>query len=203
VTQAAIGSPLPYYNGKGLQERALIDSGVAYSIVRPTLVFGKGDILVNNIAWLIRRFPVFPMFGSGQYRVQPVYAEDLAGIAVAGAREPESAILDAIGPDTFTFEELVRLMVSCLRPGVKLVHVPPSLGIALGEIVGLALRDVVLTRDELQGLMASLLTSDQAPNGSTRFSTWLESNRDEVGREYASELGRHFRWRLTPGGPNT
>ena len=65
VTHASPDSRLPYYAGKGLQESALINSGVPYSIVRPTLVFGKEDILVNNIAWLIRTFPVFPIFGSG------------------------------------------------------------------------------------------------------------------------------------------
>jgi uncharacterized protein YbjT (DUF2867 family) len=188
-------SDLPYYRGKALQEQALIDSGVPYSIIRPTLVFGREDILVNNIGWLIRRFPVFPIFGSGGYKVQPVFVEDLARIAVASAGEPGNITLDAIGPETFTFEDLVRLIAARIKPGVALVHIPPSFGILLGKLIGLGLGDVILTRDELKGLMDELLTSKQAPNGTTRFSDWLESHGDQLGSVYSSEIRRHFKWK--------
>jgi len=194
VTHASPESGLPYYAGKGLQESALVTSGVPYSIVRPTLVYGKEDILVNNIAWLIRNFPVFPIFGSGLYRLQPVYVEDVAAIAVASARDIRSTTVDAIGPEAFSFQEFTQLMAWKIKPGVKLVHVPPAMGIALGRLIGLAARDIVLTRDELRGLMDGLLTSAQAPNGRTRFSEWLESNQRELGTVYSSELDRHFRW---------
>ena len=193
VTHASDDTTLPYYKGKALQERALVDSGVPYCVVRPTLVFGQGDILVNNIAWLIRRFPIFPIFGNGRYLVQPLYAEDLAAIAVAGARERESRVFDAIGPETFTFKGLVQLMVSKIKPETRLVHVPPWLGIASGRLIGIAVRDIILTRDELKGLMDNKLTSDQAANGQTRFSDWLEANKDMVGTSYSSELAKHFR----------
>jgi uncharacterized protein YbjT (DUF2867 family) len=172
----------------------LIDSGVRYSIVRPTLVFGKEDILVNNIAWMIRRFPIFPIFGSGRYSVQPVYVDDLAALAVASAGESVSSTIDAIGPEAFTFQEFARLIAAKVNPKVRFVHVPSSIGIALGRVIGLAVRDVVLTRDELRGLMEGLLISEQTPNGPTRFSDWLELNKGEVGSTYSSELGRHFRW---------
>lgn len=197
VTCASPESTLPYYAGKGLQEREVTESGLPYSIVRPTLVFGKEDILVNNIAWLIRQFPFFPIFGSGSYRVQPVYVEDLAAIAVSCAQERTSAIVDAIGPESFTFEEMVRLIASKIRPKVKLIHVSPALGIGLGKFIGMAVRDRILTRDELRGLMDELLTSPQSPNGTTRFSDWIESNKTTVGTQYTSELARHFRWRRT------
>ena len=195
VTNVSLESRLPYYRGKALQEQALIDSGVSYAIVRPTLVFGKEDILVNNIAWLIRKFPVFPIFGSGQYKLQPVYVEDLATVAVACARDSTSVVLDAIGPETYTFAEFVRLIAARIKPSVKLVRMPAAIGIALGQAIGFAVRDVILTRDELQGLMDGLLTSQQAPNGPTRFTDWLEMHGDEIGSAYSSELGRHFRWR--------
>jgi uncharacterized protein YbjT (DUF2867 family) len=194
VTCASPQSNLPYYAGKGLQEREVIESGIPYSIVRPTLVFGKEDILVNNIAWLIRRFPYFPIFGSGLSRVQPIFVDDLAAIAVSCARESTSTTLDAIGPESFTFEEMIRLLVLKIRPAVKLVHVSPALGIGLGRVIGLAMRDRLLTRDELRGLMDELLTSSQSPNGTTRFSDWLESNKSSVGIRYTSEFARHFRW---------
>ena len=195
VTNASLESRLPYYRGKALQEQALIDSGVSYAILRPTLVFGKEDILVNNIAWLIRKFPVFPIFGDGGYKLQPVYVGDVAAIAVACARDQESVVLDVIGPEAFTFEEFVRLVSAKIKPGASLVHMAPSIGIGLGQVIGLAVRDVILTKDELRGLMEGMLTSGQAPNGSTRFSEWLELHKDEIGSAYSSELRRHFRSR--------
>ncbi len=188
----ATDSRLPYYVGKAQQERELVRCAVAYSIVRPTLVFGQGDILVNNIAWLIRQFPVFPIFGSGRYRVQPIYAEDLAAIAVESAKGDQCVTLDAIGPEDWTFYDFVHLIASQIKPRERFIPVPPWAGIALGRLIGLAVRDVILTRDELQGLMDNLLTSRQNPNGPTRFSEWLAAHREQVGMAYSSELARHF-----------
>jgi len=199
VTHASATSRLPYYRGKALQEKALVDLGLPYAIVRPTLVFGKEDILVNNIGWMIRRFPLFPIFGTGEYRVQPVYVEDLASIAMANAGEEGSRVIDAVGPETFSFKELVELMASAMGRNVKLVPVSPSLGIFLGRVIGWFVRDVVLTRDELSGLMDSLLCSEQPPNGRTKFSDWMASNADSLGTSYSSELGRHFRWENKDG----
>ena len=101
-------------------------------------------------------------------------------------------LVDAIGPETFTFEEFVRAIAARIRPSVKLVRMPPAIGIALGRAIGLVVRDVLLTREELQGLMDGLLTSQQAPNGPTRFAEWLELHRVDVGLAYVSELARHF-----------
>lgn len=195
VTNASLESNLPYYHGKGRQEQELHACGVPYAIVRPTLVFGREDILVNNIAWCIRKFPFFPIFGRGDFRLQPVYVADLAEIAVSCAGLPGSIQTDALGPETYSFKTFVQQMVGELRPGLPLVHLPPQSGIALGKFIGWAMRDVLLTREELQGLMDEMLTSAQAPNGKTPFSEWLKLNRDKVGMRYTSELQRHFRWR--------
>jgi len=194
VTHASPDSRLPYYAGKGVLEKRLADSGVPYSIIRPTLVFGKEDILVNNIAWLVRKFPVFPIFGAGLYRLQPVFVEDLAAIAVASAAGEGQTVVDAIGPEDFTFLEFVQLIAARIKTSLRLIHVPPAAGIALGELIGLAVGDVILTRDELQGLMNGMLTSTQTPNGVTRFSDWLADHRNEVGMAYTSEFARHFRY---------
>jgi len=193
VTHASTDSDLPYYAGKGLQEQALIDCGLPYSIVRPTLVFGDEDILVNNIAWLIRKFPLFPIFGDGRYRVQPVFVADLAAIAIESARKSGSETIDAIGPENYTFAEFLRLIARTIKPQVRLIHISPALGILLGELIGLALGDILLTPDELRGLMSNLLTSEAPPNGSTRFSEWLMENRQTIGGAYSSEWQRHFR----------
>ena len=172
----------------------LRESGVPFSIVRPTLVFGKEDILVNNIAWLIRKSPVFPIFGSGHYRVQPVFVEDLAEIAVRQSTGTAGTTVDAIGPEIFTFHQFVALIAEKVGKNPKMVKVPASLGIFCGHILSIFLRDVLLTRNELKGLMDEMLTSGQAPNGATKFSDWLEKNKSTVGATYSSEIARHFRW---------
>lgn len=195
VTNASVNSDLPYYAGKAEQENALINSGVPYTIVRPTLVFGDEDILVNNIAWLIRKFPLFPIFGDGTYRVQPVFVKDLASIAVESSRGEKSVILDAIGPETFTFQEFVQLIASAIKPAAALIHIPPAIGILFGKLIGLILRDNILTRNELKGLMDEMLTSKQQPNGTTAFSDWLESHKEKIGSVYSSEIERHFKWK--------
>lgn len=196
VTRASEDSPLPYYVGKARQERALRETGLPYSILRPTLVFGQQDILVNNIAWLMRHFPFFPIFGSGEYRLQPVFVEDLATLAIEASGRATSESADVVGPEDFTFKQLLELIAGQVRPGLALVHVPPWAGILAGRLIGWAVRDVILTSDELRGLMDGNLTSDGPPNGTTRFSEWVAENKDNLGRRYASELARHF----TPAG---
>jgi NADH dehydrogenase len=195
VTNCRIDSPLPYYRGKARQERMLSELGIPHAIVRPTLVFGAEDILVNNMAWLVRKFPVFPIFDSGAYRVQPVFVEDLARIAVELSLASGNVTVDAIGPEVYTFEELVRTMARAMGRRTRFLHVPPSLGLLAGRAISLFLRDVLLTRDELTGLMEEYLTSSQQPNGETKFSEWLKKNASTAGRRYTSELQRHFRWR--------
>jgi NADH dehydrogenase len=188
VTNPSLDSPLPYFRGKALVERELAACGVPYAVVRPTLVFGPRDILVNNIAWLLRRFPVFAVPGDGSGRVQPVSAKDVAEIAVTA-----SGTVDAAGPETYTFDELVRLVAAAVgRPRV-LVHMPPRLALTLGKAVGLVQRDVLLTADEAAGLQASLLVSAEPPRGRDSFREWLERNGETLGRRYVSELARNFR----------
>jgi NADH dehydrogenase len=193
ITNASEDSPLPYFRGKGLLENAIIHSGLSYAIIRPTVIFGAEDILINNIAWLLRRFPLFAVPGSGDYRVQPVFVEDVAEIAVNAAHRDEDVIVDAVGPDTYTFDELVRLIAGKIRGKAGIVHLSPALALFLSGMAGYLLKDVMLTRDEVEGLMANLLVSDGPPTGQTRLSDWLDENADSVGAKYASELSRHYR----------
>ena len=137
---------------------------------------------------------MFPIFGTGHYRVQPVFVEDLAEIAIRQASSPPGLIVDAIGPETFTFDQLVRLIARKLGRKIRFISVPPAAGIFIGKLLGLILRDTILTGDELRGLMAELLTSTQAPNASTKFSEWIEKNNSSIGTQYSSEVARHYRW---------
>ena len=193
VSNPAPNSRLSYFAGKWHVEETLKSYGVPYAIIRPTLVFGNDDLLLNNIAWALRRFPFFPVYGNGSYQVQPIFAEDLATQAVAAAPTTENSTADAAGPDTMTCKELLQLMASKMRVTCGFVLTPPSIGLALTNVIGLLMRDTVLTRDEIDGLMEDLLTSDQPPTGTTRFRDWLTENANSIGRRYHSELDRNFR----------
>jgi uncharacterized protein YbjT (DUF2867 family) len=193
VTKAAQDSPYPYFRGKAAVERELSVLGLPYAIVRPTLVFGPRDILVNNIAWILRRFPLFLLPGGGEYRVQPVAVEDVAALAVEAAVSPGNPVLDAAGPDTLTFEQLVRAVRAAVGSRARIARSGVASTLALTRLAGLFLRDIVLTRDELLGMMDSLLVTDGAPTGAARFGDWLEQNGDELGRSYVSELARNWR----------
>ena len=193
ITNASENSTLPYFRGKGFLETAVRQSRLSYAIIRPTLIFGPEDILINNIAWFLRRCPIFAVPGDGNYRLQPVFVEDVAEIAVNGAVQGDSLIIDAVGPDILTFDELIRLIAGKIQSRAKIVHLKPGLALMISRLLGVVLRDVVLTRDEVEGLMANLLVSEGAPTGQTRLTEWLEQNRLHVGTKYASELDRHYR----------
>lgn len=193
ITNPSQTSRLPYFRGKALLEQALLRSGLSYAIVRPTVIFGTEDILINNIAWLLRHFPVFPLFGSGSYCLQPVYVEDMADLVVRVGRQNENVIVDAAGPDIFTFEQMVRLIADKLHRRARLLRVRPGLAFALAKVIEPLVGDVLITRDEIAGLMANLLISQQAPTGHTHLGDWLEEHAQQVGAKYASELQRHYR----------
>ncbi len=186
-------SPFPYFRGKARAEKLVVESGLSYAIVRPTLTFGRDDILVNNIAWGLRHVPLFVLPGDGGYDVQPVSVVDVASLAVeAGGRE-DDATFDAAGPQTWSYREFVELIKAAAGGRAPVLNAPPWLALWLARAAGLALRDVVVTPDELGALRAGLLASREPPRGSDRFDTWLAESGPRLGRSYTSELRRNFR----------
>ena len=195
ITNPSLDSPLGYFKGKALAEEAITGSGLAYNIIRPTLTFGAEDLLMNNIAWFLRKFPLFAVPGKGDYSVQPVHVEDVAEAAVSAAEPGENTIQDCVGPETYTYEQLIRLIARSVGSKAMIAHLPPSFALALSRMAGYIVRDVVLTKAEIDGLMAGLLVSDKPPTGQSIFSRWLELNGDTLGRSYTSELDLHYRRR--------
>lgn len=190
ITNPSGNSPLEYFRGKAELERALQETGLSHAILRPTVLFGREDILINNIAWTLRRFPVFGVFGDGQYRLQPIHVDDLAALAMEQGARRENTIINAIGPETFTYRglaEQVGEIIGCRRPVIGL---PPFLGYWVGRAVGALVHDVVITREEIKGLMADLLHVDAPPAGTTRLTDWARKHADTLGRRYTSELAR-------------
>lgn len=194
IANPSLESPLAYYRGKAEVERMVRESGLSYAILRPTVIFGTEDILLNNIAWFVRHFPAFGIPGDGCYGIRPVYVEDMARLLVASASEAGNSVRDAVGPETFSFEELVRMIARELRSSCRLVHMSAWLAYMGTSVTGWMVRDVVLTWEEYLGLMTNLLAPDGPATGATRLSEWLAVNRESVGRKYASEVGRHFAW---------
>ena len=184
---------LPYFTGKARAENLIVESPLSYGIVRPTVLFGDGDVLINNIAWLLRRLPVFGVPGSGDYRIRPVHVDDVAAIAVAAGHREDDVVLDAVGPETYTFERLVGLIARSIGRRPLIVRVPPRAALATAAVLGLVVGDVLVTKDELAGLMAGLVATDGPATGNVRLSEWLARHSAELGREYASELARHYR----------
>ena len=190
ITNPAEDSPLEYFSGKARLERALVESGLSYCILRPTVLFGQEDILVNNIAWCLRHFPVFGVFGDGQYKLQPIFVDDLAQLAVEQGGQRTNRIIDAIGPETFTYRELVSRIANIIGKRRLIIPIPPTLGLLLGWIVGKLTGDVLITRDEITGLMENRLWTPSPAAGATRLTDWVREHAATLGHRYASELAR-------------
>ena len=190
ITNPSEDSDLEYFSGKAELERSLAETGIAYAILRPTVLFGREDILINNIAWALRRFPVFGVFGKGDYRLQPIHVDDLAALAVEQGAGRQDVVIDAIGPETFTYRELVQTIGRAIGKKRPIVSVPPSLGFLAAKVIGRLVGDVMITREEIKGLMDELLYVDAPPAGSTKLTTWIREHAPSLGRRYTSELAR-------------
>lgn len=183
ITNATLDSSLPYFRGKARVEDAICQSSMSHAILRPTVIFGREDILLNNI-WMLRKFPFHPIFG-----------DDLAALAVELGHSRENVALDAVGPEVHTYHEMVSLILDKIGANSRLIRVNPKVALIVSRIMGVILLDVLLTRDEIDGLMSDLLVSksgELAP-GSTLFSDWLTENAHLLGQGYVSELDRHYR----------
>jgi len=191
ITNPDAASDLPYFRGKAEIENFLRELGVAHTILRPAVLFGDNAILLNNIAWMLRRFPVFGIFGDGRYRIEPIHVDDLAALAVEhGTRTESSVTTDAKGPESYEYSELVWTIGKAIGRERMLVSISPRLGYAMGRVFGALMGDVVITREEIRGLMAGLLATDSPPNAPTKLSDWLAANADWLGKTYQNELRR-------------
>lgn len=192
ITHPSINSPWPYFRGKALVERALAESGLSYAVVRPAILFGGDGVLLNNIAWLLRRLPVFAIGGRGDYRIRGIHVDDLAGLCVSKGAETDDSVTDAVGPERPTFNEMVDSIRTAVGSHARVIHVPGATVPLLARVLGLALRDVLLTTEEYQAMAAGLADTDGPATGSTALSAWLAAHGEKLGLRYANELDRHF-----------
>ena len=193
VVRASPNADTPYVRAKAALESAVKATGLEWVIVRPTLTYGPGDILINNLAWALRRLPVYGTPGLGRYRVQPVHVDDLARICVEAADLPSGQTIDAAGPETFEYRDLVARIRAAVGSRSIVLPMPGLVVLGAAKVLGLLVRDVVLTRDEIRELTSSLLTSDEPARGEIRLSDWLLEHASTLGRRWSSELARNYR----------
>jgi uncharacterized protein YbjT (DUF2867 family) len=191
IANGSLDSKLPYYRAKAEAEEALRATDVSHAILRPAALFGEEPILINTIAWLLRHLPVFAIAGDGRYPIQPIHVDDVARLGVELAATEGDVAVDAAGPERFTFSEFVRVIRRAVGSHPLVVHVPEPLTFLAGWGLGILLRDVVLTRDELAGLTSGLMGSHEPPLGTTPFTSWLEGAAPWLGRRYIAEVRRH------------
>lgn len=191
ITHADESSSSSYFRQKARLERMLTEQGISHAILRPACIFGEEDILINNMAWSLRRLPLFGLFGRGDYTLQPIFVDDLAALAIAQGAGTENTCVDAIGPETLTYCALVRLIGQAIGCPRRMIRVPPALGYAVTRLLGWMLRDRMMTWDELKNMMANQLSVEGAtPVGTTRLSEWIYAHADQLGQRYASEWAR-------------
>jgi uncharacterized protein YbjT (DUF2867 family) len=193
ITNPSADSPYPYFRGKAAVEQALGDLGVSHAVLRPAILFGGDGVLINNIAWLLRRLPVFAVGGTGEYRIRPIHVDDLARLAVRAGNSAVTEVIDAVGPERPTFLALVQAIKAAVGSRSQVVRVPGALIPAAGRLLGLVLRDTLLTAEEYRAMADGLADTEGPPTGETALSQWIADHKDTLGRVYASELTRHFR----------
>ena len=178
-----------YFRGKVISEKMLKDCGISYAIVRPTVLFGGGrNVLVNNIAWMLRYIPVFGMFGWGDYPIQPVHVRDVARIAIDMGARDDDITRDATGPETFVYKDFIKLIGRSIGVRRLILPMPAIMAWMAGRVMGVFLKDMVITRGEIRGLMQGLVASEEEPLGEILFSEWIAENGAELGRSYHNDL---------------
>lgn len=192
ITSADVHSPYAYFRGKGLVEEHLKNSGVPFAIARPAILFGGDGVLINNIAWLMRRSPVTLIGAGGQYRIRGIHIDDLATLMVDLGERDDRVTVDAVGPESLTFAQLLDHIRASVGSRTQILPVPGSAFPAITWLLGRALRDTLLTRQEYQAMAAGLADSDAPATGTIALTDWITDRKDTLGKSYAHELRRHF-----------
>src|ERR1700722_9534170 len=192
ITHPSSTSPLPYFRGKAQVERDLAECDLSYAIVRPAILFGGDGVLLNNIAWLLRRLPVFAIGGRGDYRIRGIHVDDLAQLCLAKGGETDDSVTDAVGPERPTFNELIHSVRDAVGSRARIIHLPGAALPVFSRALGLVLHDVLLTREEYATMARGMADTDGPTTGQTALSTWLDAHRSDLGLRYANELERHF-----------
>ncbi|MGC1337802.1 MAG: NAD-dependent epimerase/dehydratase family protein, partial [Candidatus Binataceae bacterium] len=115
--------------------RAIRESGLGYTIFRPSLVYGPEDAVVNNFVKLLKLAPVFAVPGTGRQKVQPVLVDDLAAcVALAISGRGKNGVYEVGGPELMTFDEMMRTIMEASGRKRPIVHIPEGFMRGIGAI---------------------------------------------------------------------
>lgn len=182
VVKPSCDSPYPYFRAKAEVEAIVAGTGIPAAIIRPAVIFGGENVLVDNLAYLLRRSPLFLVPGDGQYRVRPVHVDDVADLCVAAGRRHDDEVHDAVGPERPTFDELITTVGDAIGCSTRILHAPPWLVLGAGRLLGAITRRQLLNRAELMSTMDGLADSDAPAIGPTSLSSWIAEHADTLGR---------------------
>ena len=190
IANPGLDPDLSYYAGKAAVERRVRDSGLPYAILRPACFFGRGGILVENIVWAARRLPLFPIPAGPRYRIRPIHVGDYAAAVADAVASGDILVRDVVGPDRVEFDDLVDFAARLTGGRARVVRLPLAACAALYRTASLAMRETILTSDELKGLSRNRLDSAAAPVGGTGLREWLRDHVDTVGLRFVREPAR-------------
>ena len=144
----------PYLYTKWLGEQEVINSGLPYTIFRPSMLYGEGDEFLNALAGLVRLFPLVPVIGSGNNRMQPLAADDLARCIAAtlGREDLKGRTLDLGGPGRLNYNELVSEVAKAMGKRHLKVHLPTWLMYAVAKVSQGLLSRAPITTDQIKML---------------------------------------------------
>ena len=142
----------PYLPSKWLGEQAVVDSGLPYTILRPSILFGGGDEFVNALAGLVRAFPLVPVVGSGRNRFQPIAVDDVAQcIAVALVDNgPANGVIEIGGPQHLTYNQIVDVIARTYGVRRLKLRIPVLLMGPVVKLMGALLSRPPITTHQLR-----------------------------------------------------
>jgi uncharacterized protein YbjT (DUF2867 family) len=147
----------PAFRAKGRAERAIRESGLTYTIFRPSLVYGPQDKVVNGLARALRYAPVFGVPGTGRQKVQPLLVDDFAAcVMLAVSGRGRNGTYDIGGPDLMTFDEMMRIIMDASGHRRPLFHIPETIMRTVGGLLE-KLPKPMLSRDAV-----TFVTADNA-----------------------------------------
>lgn len=187
VANPSLESRYPYFRAKATVEEAMRGSSMPVAIVRPALMFGGRTALLNNLAWVLRHAPIFGVAGDGQYRVRGVHVDDVARICIeAGARRGVETI-DAVGPERLRYLDFVTVVRDLVKSRARIVRMPAWMVLAGSQLLGIVMRDELLTRSELYSTMEGIADTDGPATGRVVLTDWLREHAVELGHNYLNE----------------
>lgn len=187
VAHPSLDSPYAYFRAKARVEETLRASSIPAAVVRPALVFGGHAPLLDNLAWLLRRIPVLGVAGHGDYLVRPVHVSDVARLCVDAAGRRDATVIDAAGPDRLSYRELVTQVRDAVGSRTRIVSMPTWAVLAASKLLGVVLRDELLTREELLSTMDGIADITGPATGTVSLGEWLRAHAAELGHHYVNE----------------